>query len=483
MSRTSGSARLTGRSSRTAVGLLGKRAEGGADYEGSARGQDAYTAPNLDEGHVWPTGVGKQRHDHVFDDRGLTAMRAASLDCRAPGEGAPIRMRGHTSCRRRMVEARFSAPRVIRGRSEVPARSERYSAVHVACPGRTTVSPSGSRVSGCSSSTRATLRRRFHHHIVIPPALGWGADTRVVSAAERPCPVDRSWSRDYAARERVSVSTVLQRKVSDGQLSDLGPTLREARERAGLSLSGMARRTGYSRSYLGNVETGVRQPTPSVIRAYERALGEDVYRRSVLVGMASAVVGAAVPDVAVDVMRDIAAERSRLLSTVQTSHEIDKVIGSLVAKDLPSVGSLLKWMRNGSAVLRVNAAGILAKTGAPAMDNDVVQALRADGESRDLYLTAVVSRVLSVPWDYAGHLAVSGQPLSDAAQIESFATEVRNPYDSGARWCSVLMLARTHSEDPSLVRTALTGALKQETSRENLRALGCALAGVDLLTA
>ena len=265
-------------------------------------------------------------------------------------------------------------------------------------------------------------------------------------------------------------------------MSELGPTLREARERAGLSLSGMARRTGYSRSYLGNVETGVRQPTPAVIRAYERALGEDVYRRTVLVGMASAVVGAAVPDVAVDVVRGIASERSRLLSTVQTSHEVDKVIGSLVARDSPSVGSLLKWMRSGPPVLRVNAAGILAKVGAPAMDNDVVRALKADHEARDLYLTAVVSRVLGVPWDYAGHLAVNGQPLSDPRDVESFAAEVCNPYDSGARWCSVLMLARTGSEDPTTVCAVLTGALKQETSRENLRAIGCALAGVDPLT-
>lgn len=36
----------------------------------------------------------------------------------------------------------------------------------------------------------------------------------------------------------------------------------------------MAKRTGYSRSYLGNVETGERQVTPDVVRAYERVLGE-----------------------------------------------------------------------------------------------------------------------------------------------------------------------------------------------------------------
>ena len=32
----------------------------------------------------------------------------------------------------------------------------------------------------------------------------------------------------------------------------------------------MAKRTGYSRSYLGNVETGERQVTPELIRAYEQ---------------------------------------------------------------------------------------------------------------------------------------------------------------------------------------------------------------------
>jgi hypothetical protein len=247
----------------------------------------------------------------------------------------------------------------------------------------------------------------------------------------------------------------------------------------------MARRAGFSRSYLGNVETGTRPVTPAVIRAYERALKEstgDVNRRSLLFGLASATVGVAVPDVAVDVVRDIAAERSRLLSTVLTSHETDRAIGALVARDPPCLGSLLRWMREGSALLRVNSAGILAKVGVPAMDDDVVRALTADPESRDLYLTAVVRRVLGMPWDDASHLARQGGPLHDAGQVESFAAEARNPYDSGARWCSVLLLARTRPADPATVDAALAKALRDEMSRENLRAIGCALAGIDPLT-
>jgi len=55
----------------------------------------------------------------------------------------------------------------------------------------------------------------------------------------------------------------------------LGPALRRAREGAGLSLASMARRTLFSKSYLGNVETGRKNPSKAVILAYEKALGRE----------------------------------------------------------------------------------------------------------------------------------------------------------------------------------------------------------------
>jgi len=259
-------------------------------------------------------------------------------------------------------------------------------------------------------------------------------------------------------------------------VTDLGATLRQAREAAGLSLAGMAERTGYSRSYLGNAETGLRNVTPGLIRAYERVLGEDLKRRTLLVSAVSSFV---LPDVAVDIARDVSVERNRLLATVQTSHEVDKTIAALIAKDTPSLASLAKWTRRGSPVLRVNAAGILAKVGSPTMDNDVVSALKAEREARELYMTAVVSRVLGMPWDDAGRIAAGDQPLNESTQVQLFAAEARNPGDSGARWCSVVMLGRTRTENPQSVNDALSLALKAETSRENLRAIASALAGLD----
>jgi transcriptional regulator with XRE-family HTH domain len=280
-------------------------------------------------------------------------------------------------------------------------------------------------------------------------------------------------------------------------MSHLGRTLRTARASAGVSLSGMATRTGYSRSYLGNIETGRRDVTVDVMRAYERALdtqaGDAMNRRTLLLGAASGAVAAALPvpagvvpadaaaDVAADFVRDIATGRGRLLSQVQTSHATDRLISAAVARDWPSVAALTRWMRKGNPYLRVNSAGILAKMGSPALDDDALRALRADPDARHLYLTAVANRVLRMPWDDAGHLVSGTGPVDDEAHLAAFAAEVHNPYDSGARFCSVLMLARTRPDARQTVDTALAEALRHEQSRENLRAIAGTLAGIDPL--
>ncbi|MDT4994806.1 MAG: hypothetical protein QOH97_4698 [Actinoplanes sp.] len=265
-------------------------------------------------------------------------------------------------------------------------------------------------------------------------------------------------------------------------MTELGLTLRRARVEAGLSLSGMAKRTGYSRGYLGNVETGERQVTPDLIRAYERVLGDSVKRRQLMIGSLGVLAAGASQDVAVSIAHDIASERSGLLTEAQTSHATDRAIASLVARDAPCLASLTKWSLSGSSVLRVNAAGILAKIRSPLVDNEAIAALRADGDVRELYLTAVLSRVLTVPWDTAHSLAASGRGLPDSGQVETLVGELGNPHDSGARWCSAVMLYRTRADDPATVTTALIGALKTESARENVRAIGSALTGVDPLT-
>ena len=55
-------------------------------------------------------------------------------------------------------------------------------------------------------------------------------------------------------------------------MSDLSAALRAAREAAGVSLTGMAKRTHYSKPLLGLLETGKRTIRPEHVEAYSRAL-------------------------------------------------------------------------------------------------------------------------------------------------------------------------------------------------------------------
>lgn len=75
-------------------------------------------------------------------------------------------------------------------------------------------------------------------------------------------------------------------------MNETGATLRQARHAAGVSLSAMAARTHYSKSYLGNVETGRRAATADVVLAYEHALGGDMDRRTLLAGAVAGTVAA-----------------------------------------------------------------------------------------------------------------------------------------------------------------------------------------------
>ena len=59
--------------------------------------------------------------------------------------------------------------------------------------------------------------------------------------------------------------------------------------------------------------------------------------------------------------------------------------------------------------------------------------------------------------------------------------ELDNPYDTGARWCSIWMLHRSRPDHPAEVTGALIQALRKEQDRENIRAIGGVLAGMDPL--
>ncbi len=129
------------------------------------------------------------------------------------------------------------------------------------------------------------------------------------------------------------------------------------------------------------------------------------------------------------------------LTKMQTTHGTDIVIASLA--DRASTAQLRRWMNDGDVpILRVNAAGILAKIPGQHEAVDVVRVLTHDDQVRQLYMTAVASRVCAVDWTTAGRIAQNPSAFGRQADFlaSRFAQEALNPHDAGARWCSSVML-------------------------------------------
>jgi transcriptional regulator with XRE-family HTH domain len=192
--------------------------------------------------------------------------------------------------------------------------------------------------------------------------------------------------------------------------------------------------------------------------------------------------------VAQRIFGEIAVGDSKLFATAQTSHDTDMVIREFVTRDARTADALRRWMtRAPSPVLRVNSAGVLAKVGG-GIEDEVVRALKGDVDTRHLYLTAVASRVLELPWARAADLAAAvdrgsaaglwQQSREQAARVAvQLAAEVSNPRDGAARWCSVLMLGQVRDATPDIADAALHAALRQERGAETIRSIGALLSG------
>ncbi|MBX7269596.1 helix-turn-helix transcriptional regulator [Micromonospora sp. Llam7] len=190
------------------------------------------------------------------------------------------------------------------------------------------------------------------------------------------------------------------------------------------------------------------------------------------------------------VFGDITRGGGHLLATAQTSHATDLTISALTADDESARRALVAWMRHGpTAVSRVNSAGILAKVGSPEVGDAVISAIRADGEVRHLYLTAVTCRVLKASWDEAGRVAAlatesgnrAATGLASSWATERLTAELTNPRDAAARWCSSVLLATLPSVQTDTTRQAVMKAVSREACCENLRAYAAILAGTSPL--
>lgn len=179
------------------------------------------------------------------------------------------------------------------------------------------------------------------------------------------------------------------------------------------------------------------------------------------------------------IFASICASDSGELAEAQTSHETDQFIKDLLLREPEHIGTMVEWMNTGEeVVLRVNAAGILAKTGDTRITSDVIALLDRDKAVRHLYLTAVVFRVLEVRWEAAARLASepNGRRLPHLLTLTSdqlttvatrFCTEALNPRDAVARWLSLRLLEQVMDVARDEIRAMLRKAAEQEDIGEN----------------
>ena len=223
-----------------------------------------------------------------------------------------------------------------------------------------------------------------------------------------------------------------------------------------------------TREYVSRWEHGRKTPGPfwighlaAVLQVPRWALEGHVKRREMLrlTGAAAAVAalggGKFLPPDSEDLFSSIAAGDARPLAQIQTSHVTDLTLGRLAAADRPVLWRLARWADDGdSDILRVNAAGVLAKTGSLDFAGVPAAVMIRDRDVRARYLHALVARV--------------GQ------DTDKVAGEALNPRDSGARWCAGWLLARDGSPAS---RKALATALRNEPVTENVRTFGLLLNG------
>ncbi|MGS2646068.1 helix-turn-helix domain-containing protein [Streptosporangium sp. G12] len=148
------------------------------------------------------------------------------------------------------------------------------------------------------------------------------------------------------------------------------------------------------------------------------------------------------------------------LRTIQTTYRTDMHLSGLAVRDRPTIYRLVKWMHDGATpVLRVNAAGIIAKSQDLELSELATAAMLRDAEVRQLYLSAVASRV--------------------GTQTDELIGELTNSRDAGARWCAAVMLQKRGGE---AAKAALIRALRTEPVRETIRTIGLGIQGEDPCT-
>lgn len=243
----------------------------------------------------------------------------------------------------------------------------------------------------------------------------------------------------------------------------MGAKLKALRDEAGVSLAELARRSHFSKSHLSNVEQGRRTATPEVLLAYER-LGLD--RRAFLTASAA---------LTLEMLASIAGGDDDWLSHHIAPYDFSLSLATLANQDQGTKRRLLRWLHDGStSLLRGNSQGTLFKSQRPELIELAEQSMRHDEETRKRCMRCFTRRTFGLPWPEAAAYSAYNAPNTEVRQLT---TLLHDPTDASNRWCAAVYLGEALDSGSVVARQALAGALRSESSRENLRAIGLALNG------
>lgn len=267
---------------------------------------------------------------------------------------------------------------------------------------------------------------------------------------------------------------------------DIGALIRSAREHNGLSQDELAHRLmvasgspTLSRNYISRWENGKRGVSlywlPYVAEVLNLSMEQlqeaGVRRRAFLATSSLVVVGAE----AKELLASVASGDDSALCRNIAPYDFAMSLASVATRDSGVRRRLVRWMNDGhTSLLRGNAQGTLFKTGRQELIEIAELSMARDEETRRRCMRCFARRTFGLSWPDARVYAAHNAPRH---QIDELSALLTDPADASNRWCAAVFLGQAVKGGSVPARHSLVNALRTETARENLRAIGLALSG------
>ena len=134
----------------------------------------------------------------------------------------------------------------------------------------------------------------------------------------------------------------------------------------------------------------------------------------------------------------------------------------------------LLLMRQKQGPPRGNAQGTLFKSQSLELIERAEQSMRYDDETRQRCMRCFARREFGLTWyDAARYTACGAKP----DELQQLGRLLHDPVDASNRWCSAVFLGEAVEGGSVAAKRLLGEAIRTESSRENVRAMGMALIG------